>query len=142
MEKSVISSEQMDNLCFASYQLLQAMSNVYGSDPAYEMFLKLEEVLGPEVKGNLFLKMLDSQYTGAGPMHFKFPNGQCGNAILMIRGVREFSVDKYGNKWSLKDAKDVIDTSRFGGIGTIHFITVGERNEFIKLLKSNNGVTI
>jgi len=132
----------MDNLCFASYQLLQVMSNIYGSDPAYDMFLKLEEVLGHEVKSHLFLKMLDSSYTGAGPMHFKFLNNQCLNVINMIKGVREFSVDSHGYKWSLKDAKDVVDTARNSGIGTIHFVTLKERNEFLNLLKSHNGVTI
>lgn len=131
----------MDNLCFSSYQLLQTMSNIYGSDPAYEMFLKLEEVLGPEVKSNLFLKMLDSSY--ANPiLNFRFNNNHCINVINIIKAVRQYAVDKNHNKFGLKDAKDIVDDARFKGRGTLYFLHAQERNEFINELKLNNGQII
>jgi hypothetical protein len=141
MEKPVISSEQMDELCFASYQLLQVMGNIYGSDPADEMFKKLEEVLGHEVKSNLFLKMLESSYVGSGPMHFRFDHRGCANAITMIKAVREFGVDKSHNKYSLKDAKDLIDLSRQSR-ATTYFLDQASRKAFLEILKANNGQTL
>lgn len=142
MEKIELTKEQMDDLCFSSYQLLQTMSNIYGSDPAYEMFQKLEEVLGSEVKSNLFLKMLESSYTGAGPMHFKFINNQCSNIINMIKAARANGVDQSGNKWSLRDAKDLIEAARDNGKATIFFLTNDDRKLFLAELKANNGITI
>jgi hypothetical protein len=142
MEKPVLSTEQMDNLCYASYQLLQTMSNIYGSDPAYEMFQKLEEVLGQEVKSNLFLRMLESSFTGAGPLHFKFYNGHCLNVINMIKSAREYGVDENRNRLGLKDAKDIIDSARHNGKGTLHFLSNDSRKAFLVELKANNGQTI
>ena len=142
MEKPVISVEQMDNLCYASYNLLQAMSNIYGSDPAYEMFQKIEEVLGQEVKSHLFLKMLESSWTGTGPMHFTFIGRQCSNVINMIKAARSYSVDKNQNRWGLKDAKDLIEEARDQGKATIYFLTNDDRKAFLAELKAHNGVTL
>lgn len=142
MEKPVISQEQMDELCFASYQLLQVMGNIYGPDPADEMFKKLEEVLGSEVKSQLFLKVLESTYIGSGPMHFSFVGGKgCTNAINMIKAVREYCVDANQNKYSLKDAKELIDLSRQSR-ATTYFTNYEDRKAFLQILKDHNGRTL
>ena len=137
-----LSSTEIYNLCFASYQLLQIMSNIYGSDPAYEMFQKFEEILGPTVKSHLFLKMLDSSYGGL-TLHFKFINNQCSNMITMIKAVMTFagSGSSAGAAYQLKEAKDIIDTAK-AGHGTLIFTDMTKRNAFIQELKMNNGMVL
>jgi hypothetical protein len=139
MDNPVITKEQMDELCLSSYHLLQTMSNIYGPDPSYEMFLKLEEVLGTEVKSNLFLKMLESSYgIDTRVLNFSLPNTPVMNVIDLIKAARTYGVDIRGNNLGLKEAKDIIDAARTGR-GTINFINLQNRASFINILKSNNG---
>ena len=138
--KTDITQSQMDDLCFASFQLLQTMSNIYGSDPAYEMFQKLEEVLGPEVKSHLFLKMLDSTYSNS-RLAFTF-KGVCTNVINMIKSARTYAVDEHNQKLGLKEAKDIIDAALHGGIGRIYFMDGKSRQGFIQDLKANGGQVV
>jgi len=135
-----INKDQMDALCTASYQLLQTMGNIYGSDPAYEMFQKLEEVLGPEVKSNLFLKMLESEYDQSS-VDFSFPLAHGFSGVInVIKAAREFSAgDKIGQRLGLKEAKDSVDNARYGGRGSLYFSNQHNRASFISVLTREGG---
>lgn len=123
MKLPEITPLQMDKLCDASYSLLQVMSNIYGSDPAYEMFQKFEEVLGPELKGNLFLKMLSSNYNNRDQLVVNFTfKGGCKDMILSIKKIREFTY------LGLKEANNIYYTA-LNGIGTITFSNTLSRDE-------------
>lgn len=139
--KRELNESEMKQLCMASYDLLQIMSNLYGSDESMAMFDKFEDVFGKEVKANLFLYMLDSSFASGGLVGFGPGPSGFNNIINLIKAVREYGeTDVPGVRYGLKEAKDIVDTARYSGVAYFKCKGPEARRQFLAVLKLEGGI--
>ena len=141
----ILTTEEINELCISSYQLLQTMGNIYGSDSAYEMFQKFEEVLGPEIKSALFLKMLSNDYQNENynSVSFSIPaqaiHGYIHGYVNIIKACRTYGINENGQCLGLKEAKDIVDLAKSFGRAGLRFANSSDRMAFINELLTNGG---
>lgn len=83
-------------------RFLQSLTQHYGTERGMEVWEKLGEVMGPEVKGRVFFAML----TGETSTQVRIRAGECIEAVAAIKAIRN------ATNMGLKEAKDAWDLSK------------------------------
>lgn len=106
---------------------LTSLTRHYGADKAMAVWEAMNESLGNEVKGKVFVKML----TGESLSDVTFAAGpESGtNAVAIIKCIREYT------GYTLKEAKDTWEESKSRSV-TVKISNVHSRKTFIYNLKS------
>lgn len=135
-----LTEQQMSDLCYDTYKLLQTMSNLYGPDESWKMFETFWTVLGDDVRNHLFLKMLDSDFTTGKRGTLTAPNGFT-NTIAAIKAVRCYaSLDEnFLGTMGLKEAKDLVDAAKYGGKSVLFFKDSQNKRAFIQEIEAQGG---
>lgn len=81
-------------------RFLESITRHYGYERGIEVWEKMGEAMGTELKGSIFFKLLTREGTG-GRVYIE--RGTCNNAVWAIKAIRN------GTGLGLKDAKDVWD---------------------------------
>lgn len=80
---------------------LESIARYYGPEKSIEIWDKMGEAMGPDIKGRVFFAML----TGSGGNRVYVQAGNCNQAVAAIKAIRQ------GTGLGLKDAKDAYDNS-------------------------------
>ena len=104
-------------------RFLKSIVRFYGSERGMEVWEKLGEALGQDIKGRVFFSILVNNST-----EVRIGRGSCNNPVMAIRAIRVYTGA------SLKVAKDIWDdTGR--KIVTVEVTQQHNQQEFIKELR-------
>jgi ribosomal protein L7/L12 len=106
-------------------RFLQSLTQHYGAERGMEVWEKLGEVMGPEIKGQVFFSML----TGETPTQVRIRAGSCTEAVAAIKAIRN------ATKMGLKEAKDVWDLSKTHEV-LLKNVQREIRSEFVHTLRN------
>lgn len=93
--------QQLDEVVFDGIRFLESLTRYYGAEKGMEVWNKLGEAMGDEVKGAVFFSLL----TGESSSRVRVQAGTCTQAVAAIKAIR--AATGYG----LKEAKDAWDLS-------------------------------
>lgn len=94
--------QQLDEVVFDGIRFLESLTRYYGAEKGMEVWNKLGEAMGDEVKGAVFFSLL----TGESSSRVRVQAGTCTQAVAAIKAIR--AATGYG----LKEAKDAWDLSK------------------------------
>lgn len=92
-------TDTLEEVVFDGIRLLESLTRHYGSEKGIEVWEKLGEALGQEVKGQVFFAML----TGESSNRVRIDRGTCTQPVAAIKAIRA------GTGYGLKEAKDAWD---------------------------------
>ena len=96
-----MTNEAMDEVVFDGIRFLESITRHYGAEKGIEVWEKMGEAFGEEIKGKVFFSML----TGESSNRVRIQKGNCNQAVAAIKAIR------IGTGLGLKDAKDAWDLS-------------------------------
>ena len=94
--------QQLDEVVFDGIRFLESLTRYYGAEKGMEVWNKMGEAMGDEVKGAVFFSLL----TGESSSRVRVQAGTCNQAVAAIKAIR--AATGYG----LKEAKDAWDLSK------------------------------
>ena len=94
--------QQLDEVVFDGIRFLESLTRYYGAEKGMEVWNKMGEAMGDEVKGAVFFSLL----TGESSSRVRVQAGTCTQAVAAIKAIR--AATGYG----LKEAKDAWDLSK------------------------------
>lgn len=94
-------NHDLENVVLDGIRFLESLTRYYGADRGQEIWHSMGEVLGKEVQGQIFFRML----TGESSTRVTIQKGRAENAVWAIKAIRA------GTGLGLKDAKDAWDQS-------------------------------
>ena len=87
--------------------LMRSLSHAYGPEKGMELWDQISSVLGPDIKGKIFMALLAGTFADRMTISTRFsPPG--ANKISMIKAIRS------ATGLGLKEAKDLFDTMETG----------------------------
>lgn len=87
--------------------LMRSLSLAYGAEKGMELWDQISSVLGPDIKGKIFLSLLTGQFNDRISVSTRYtPPG--ANKVTMIKAIRS------ATKLGLKEAKDLCDAMALG----------------------------
>ena len=92
-------TDTLDDVVFDGIRLLESLTRYYGAEKGIEVWEKMGEALGQEIKGKVFFSML----TGESSNRVRIERGTCNQAVAAIKAIRA------GTGYGLKEAKDAWD---------------------------------
>lgn len=92
-------TDTLDDVVFDGIRLLESLTRHYGSEKGIEVWEKMGEVLGQEIKGKVFFSMLTGEFSN----RVRIERGTCNQAVAAIKAIRA------GTGYGLKEAKDAWD---------------------------------
>lgn len=95
-------NDTIDEVVFDGIRFLESLTRHYGPERGMEVWEKMGEVLGPDIKGQVFFSML----TGESSNRIRIQAGTCDQAVAAIKAIRA------GTGYGLKEAKDAWDLSK------------------------------
>lgn len=95
-------NESFEEVVFDGIRFLESLTRHYGAEKGMEVWEKLGEAVGDEVKGKVFFSML----TGESSNRIRIQRGTCTEAVAAIKAIRS------GTGLGLKEAKDMWDLSQ------------------------------
>ena len=98
-----MNSDPIDEVVFDGIRFLESLTRYYGPEKGMEVWNKLGEAVGDEIKGKVFFSML----TGESSNRVRIQAGTCNQAVAAIKAIR--TATGYG----LKEAKDAWDLSKY-----------------------------
>lgn len=125
MEHPLFKDALTDNVVADGLIFLQSLTNLYGADKGMEMWDKLGEVMGQEIKGRIFFSMLTGN--NSSKIRLSVAPSKGVNKVALIKIIRVYT------RLGLKDAKDISDLAE-ENIATIE-CSIGKRSEFLKELR-------
>lgn len=101
IDNNLLTSKQNDPICKAAIKLMQELTKVHGNARGVELFTAIGEILGDDIKYQIFQQMLightyDETVLITGNVYNR-------NRIMAIKAIRQ------AKGVSLKEAKDFID---------------------------------
>lgn len=120
-------TEQEDNLeeiIFDGIRFLESIARKYGPEKSIEIWDKLGEAMGQDIKGQVFFAML----TGTGGTRVYVQKGTCNQAVAAIKAIR------VGTGYGLKEAKDAWDLSAMKNV-SLECATTKDRDTMVRELR-------
>ena len=116
-------NESLEEVIFDGIRFLESLTRHYGAEKGLEVWDKMGEAVGDDVKGKVFFSML----TGESSNRVRIQKGDCIQAVSAIKAIR------MGTGLGLKDAKDAYDLS---GVKTVTLeVAHEEKREMVKTLR-------
>jgi ribosomal protein L7/L12 len=91
----------MDEVIFDGIRFLESITRHYGPEKGIEVWNKMGEAFGEDIKGKVFFSML----TGESSNRVRIQRGTCSQGVAAIKAIR------MGTGVGLKEAKDAYDLS-------------------------------
>lgn len=91
--------EAYQEIIFDGIRLLESIARYYGPEKSIEIWDKMGEAMGQDIKGQVFFNML----TGSGGKRVHIQRGTATNAVECIKAIR------HGTGYGLREAKDAWD---------------------------------
>lgn len=96
--------EAYQEIIFDGIRLLESIARYYGPEKSIEIWDKMGEAMGTDIKGQVFFSML----TGNGSStRVHIQSGTATDVVACIKAIR------HGTGYGLKEAKDAWDLSHF-----------------------------
>lgn len=92
----------LEEVVFDGIRFLESLTRYYGAEKGMEVWDKMGEAVGEEIKGKVFFSML----TGESSNRVRIQVGTCTEAVAAIKAIR------MGTGMGLKEAKDAWDLSK------------------------------
>lgn len=116
-------NESLEEVIFDGIRFLESLTRHYGAEKGMEVWDKMGEAVGDDVKGKVFFSML----TGESSNRVRIQKGDCIQAVSAIKAIR------MGTGLGLKDAKDAYDLS---GVKTVTLeVAHEEKRDMVKTLR-------
>lgn len=116
-------NESLEEVIFDGIRFLESLTRHYGAEKGLEVWDKMGEAVGDDVKGKVFFSML----TGESSNRVRIQKGDCIQAVSAIKAIR------MGTGLGLKDAKDAYDLS---GVKTVTLeVAHEEKRDMVKTLR-------
>lgn len=96
-----MNNEAMDEVIFDGIRFLESITRHYGAEKGIEVWDKMGEAFGEDIKGKVFFSML----TGESSNRVRIQRGTCSQGVAAIKAIR------MGTGVGLKEAKDAYDLS-------------------------------
>jgi ribosomal protein L7/L12 len=96
-----MNNDAIDEVVFDGIRFLESITRHYGPEKGIEVWDKMGEAIGEDIKGKVFFSML----TGESSNRVRIQKGNCNQAVAAIKAIR------MGTGLGLKDAKDAYDLS-------------------------------
>lgn len=116
--------DELDEVVFDGIRFLESLTRHYGAEKGMEVWEKMGEALGDEVKGKVFFSML----TGESSNRVRIQAGTCTEAVAAIKAIRA------GTGYGLKEAKDAWDLSKIKVV-TLDGIDRNEKSHMVRELR-------
>lgn len=91
--------DSLDEIIFDGIRFMQSIARHYGAERSIELWNKMGEAFGDEVKGKIFFAML----TNESPNHVRVSRGYCTEPVAAIKAIRT------ATGLGLKESKDLWD---------------------------------
>ena len=95
-------NDQLEEVIFDGIRFLESLTRYYGAEKGMDVWNKMGEAVGDEIKGKVFFSML----TGDSSTRVRIQAGTCTEAVAAIKAIRS------GTGYGLKEAKDAWDLSK------------------------------
>ncbi len=95
-------NDPLDDVVFDGIRFLESLTRHYGPEKGMQVWEKMGEAVGDEIKGKVFFSML----TGESSNRVRIQAGTCNQAVAAIKAIRS------GTGYGLKEAKDAWDLSK------------------------------
>ncbi len=95
-------NDSIDEVVFDGIRFLESITRHYGPEKGIEVWEKMGEAFGEDIKGKVFFSML----TGESSNRIRIQAGTCTEAVAAIKAIRT------GTGYGLKEAKDAWDLSK------------------------------
>jgi len=118
------SNGEFDEVIFDGIRFMESLARYYGAERSIEVWDQLGEVLGPDVKSQVFLAML----TGESSNRIRISRGTCTEAVAAVRAIRQ------ATGMGLKEAKDAWDLTAIKTV-TIDNVQRELRSDFVRDLR-------
>lgn len=119
-----MSNDQLDEVIFDGIRFLESMTRYYGAEKGMELWNKMGEAFGDEVKGKVFFSML----TGDSSRRVRIQAGACDQAVAAIKAIR------MGTGLGLKEAKDAWDLSKIKQV-TLEVTNTEDKRGMVRQLR-------
>lgn len=113
-----------DEVIFDGIRFMESLARHYGAERSIEVWDQLGQVLGPDVKSQVFLAML----TGESSNRIRVSRGTCTEAVAAIKAIRQ------ATGMGLKEAKDAWDLTAIKTV-TIDNVQRELRSDFVRDLR-------
>ena len=121
----MVKDDPIDELVFDGIRFLESMTRLYGPEKGIELWEKMGETLGDEIKGKVFFSML----TGESSNRVRIQAGTCNNPVAAIKAIRA------GTGFGLKEAKDTWDLSKIKTV-VLDNVIRDEKRELVRTLRN------
>ena len=117
-------TESMEVVVRDGVRFLESLTLHYGAEEGMRIWEGIGDVVGPEVKGQIFFAMLTGRMTGTRVGFLQSPNsdGYAVSVIKAIRGATALSLKEAKDVWDLAATKrsyvDCLDTDRARALTT------------------------
>lgn len=101
MEQELNNPAHYEQIIVDGIHLLESIGRYYGPEKSIEIWDKMGEAMGPDIKGRVFFALL----TGSAGDRVHIQRGNCDQAVTAIKAIR------YGTNMGLKESKDAWDAS-------------------------------
>lgn len=95
--------EAYQEIIFDGIRFLESIARYYGPEKSIDIWDKMGEAMGPDIKGEVFFSML----TGVGGKRVHIQRGTATKAVDCIKAIR------HGTGYGLKEAKDAWDLCNY-----------------------------
>jgi len=116
--------DSLDEVVFDGIRFMESLARYYGAERSIEVWDQLGQVLGPDVKSQVFLAML----TGESSNRIRVSRGTCTDAVAAVRAIRQ------ATGMGLKEAKDAWDLTAIKTV-TIDNVQRELRSDFVRDLR-------
>lgn len=116
--------DELDSVVFDGIRFLESITRYYGAERGMEVWNKMGEAFGDEVKGKIFFAMLTGDSVG----RVRFTSTNATQAVWAIKAIRA------ATGFSLKEAKDLYDLGKTKTVA-VDVKTPNERRELVKCLR-------
>lgn len=116
--------DSLDDVIFDGIRFMESIARHYGSERAVELWDKMSEAFGDEVKGKVLFAML----TGETSNRMRVSRGTCTEAVPAIRAMR------MATGMGLKEAKDLWDLTAIKTV-TIDGVQRELSGEFVREIR-------
>lgn len=119
-----MSNDAMDSVVFDGIRFLESITRYYGPERGMEVWNKMGEAFGEEVKGKIFFAMLTGDSVG----RVRFSSVNCHQAVWAIKAIRT------ATGFGLKEAKDLYDLAKTKTVA-VDVNSPEQRRELVKCLR-------
>ena len=116
--------DSFDEVVFDGIRFMESLARHYGAERSIEVWDKLGEALGQEVKSQVFFSML----TGESSNRMRVSRGTCTEAVAAIKAIRQ------ATGMGLKEAKDAWDLTAIKTV-TIDNVQRELRSDFVREIR-------